>query len=168
MAVYLLVAALLLVTYAAVAVVLWQNRDFADDGPLSFHRPAATGDLDQVSRRCAAVGDFDGGYTTKIVTAQVDGRPYWACYQVKPDGAVWKAVVVDADGIRASDRVIKDNGAWRWIGTVKTPTELVLGGCGLAALLALYFAYYRRPRPGAPVPARWYQTAPVQGVLGAV
>jgi SpoVK/Ycf46/Vps4 family AAA+-type ATPase len=172
MAVYLLVAGLLLVAYTVLAVVLWQTRDFADDGPLSFHRPAATATdgLAAVTRRCAATGDFDtdAKYTTKIVAATVDGRPYFACYQVKPDGAVWKATVVDSDGIRAPDRIIKDNGAWRWIGTVKTPTELVLGGCALAALLALYFAYYRRLRPGPPVPARWYQTSPVQGVLGVV
>lgn len=172
MAVFVLVAGLLLVAYAALAVRLWQTRDFVDDGPLSFHRPAATptDGLDAVSRRCAATGDFDADpkYTTKIVAATIGDRPYYACYQVKPDGAVWKATVVDEDGIRASDRVIKDNGAWRWIGTVKTATELVLGGCALAALLALYFAYYRRPRPGAPVPPRWYQTAPVQGVLGVV
>ena len=171
MAVFLLVAGLLLVAYAVLAVVLWQTRDFADDGPLSFHRPAAAiAPPDRVARGCAIAGRFDDEprYTRKYVTAEVGGRPYWACYEVKPDGAVWEAAVVDADGIRAPNQVIKDAGAWRWIGTVKTPTELVLGGCALAALLALYFAYYRRPRPGPPVPARWYQTSPVQGVLGAV
>jgi transitional endoplasmic reticulum ATPase len=171
-AVYLLVSALLLAAYAAVAVLLWVNRDFADDGPLSYARPgvalpvAERTALGSVEDRCRVVGRFDSDtkYALKVVAA--DG--YWACYQVKPDGAVWKAVVVDRSGLRAPDRVAKDLGAWRWIGTVKTPTELVLGGLALAALLALHFAYARRPRPGPPVPARWWQTGVASGVLGAL
>lgn len=174
---FLLVSALLLAAYAAVAVVLWSARDFADTGPLSLDQPAATAPLTeattlaQVEERCRTAARFDTGdeYRTKIVAAELDGRIYYACYQLKvKDGAVWKATVVDEAGVRAPDRVIKDAGAWRWIGTVKTRSELVLGGLGLAALLAMYFAYYRRVRPGPPVPATWWQSSAACGFLGAL
>ncbi len=107
MAVYLLVAGGLVVGYAVVATLLWVNRDFADDGPLSFHAPRATAALDAttslatIERRCAQVGDFSGGagYTTKIVAARVAGAAYYACYQISGDGSVWNAAVVDDQGV---------------------------------------------------------------------
>jgi SpoVK/Ycf46/Vps4 family AAA+-type ATPase len=176
MAVFVLVAVGMVVGYAVAVALLWANRDFAADGPLSFHRPRATVALDEgtslatIERQCAQVGDFSVGaeYATKIVAARVDGTAYYACYQTNRTGAVWHATVVDDQGIRAPNRVIKDAGAWRWIGTVKTPTELVLGGCALAVMLTLYFIYYRRARPGPPVPAKWWQGTAGNAALGTV
>ncbi|HEX5493849.1 MAG TPA: hypothetical protein VFX70_04655, partial [Mycobacteriales bacterium] len=175
MAVYLLAAAGVIAGYAVVATLLWINRDFADDGPLSFTAPRAVTALDAgtslatVRRQCRQAGDLGGGNdTTKIVAARVGGVAYYACYQVERDGTVLAATVVDGQGIRAPDEVIKKAGAWRWIGTVKTPAELVLGGVALTALLTLYFLYHRRARPGAPVPARWWQGPIGNAVLGVL
>ena len=174
-AVWLLVAGLLVAVYPVVAVLVWANRGWADDGPLSFERPAATVALDEstsldtVKSRCAKTGSFldDDGYTTKVVAARIDGVPYYACYLVRDrNGSVFDAVVIDAQGIAAPTSVVKAAGAWRWIGYVKTPTELVLAGAALVVFLLLHFRYYRRARPGPPVPARWWQTQLASLVLG--
>ena len=64
----------------------------------------------------------------------------------------------------ASASVAKAGGAWRWIGTVKTPLEVGLGGAALVVVLALYFLYYRQAPAGrAERPARWWQTPVVCG-----
>jgi transitional endoplasmic reticulum ATPase len=105
--------------------------------------------------------------TVKVVGVRVNGAPYYACYQVS-GGSVFSAVVIDGEGFKASNRIAKQYGAWPWIGVVKSPGELVLGGAALIVLLALYFSYYRRARPGPPDPARWWQTQIASVLLGVV
>jgi SpoVK/Ycf46/Vps4 family AAA+-type ATPase len=174
-AVYLLCALGLMVGYLVTAPLLWVTRDFAENGPLSFGSPAATApldpqtSLDAVRRQCLAVAGLsaDPGDTVKLVAARSQGTAYYACYLVR-DGRIFGAAVVDAGGMKAPDLVTKRLGAWPYIGLIKTVTDLVLAGFALAVVLVLYYAYYRRARPGPPVPARWWQTAATSGVLGTV
>jgi hypothetical protein len=119
LAVFLLGALGLVVTYGLAAWLLWANRGFADVGPLSFHAPAAAapldsnGSLDVIRRQCLAAGGFSvgPGDSVKIVAARYRGRAYYACYQVS-DGQVFEAAAIDADGVSAPDFVAKRLGAW--------------------------------------------------------
>ncbi|MHA3701545.1 AAA family ATPase [Jatrophihabitans sp. YIM 134969] len=176
-AVFLLVAGLIVVSYAVFGPLVYANKGWSEGGPLAYGQPQATQPLDptyplsEVEQDCREVGGYSEGsqYRSQLVAGTVDGRGYYGCYQVKArDGAVWHAAVVDARGRVASDAVAKAGGAWRWIGLVKTPLELGLGGAAVVVVLVLYFLYYRRPRPGAPQPARWWQTPAVNGVLGVL
>lgn len=172
---YLAVAIVLLVACAVTTTALWLTRDFVDDGPLAVDRPAATQaldpdlTLDQVRSSCIAIGRWNvqPTDTVKIIATRFEGNAYYACYQLRR-GGVWYALVVDGRGLKAPDRVAKQLGAWRSIGLVKSPTEIVLGGGGIAVLLGLYLLYWRTPRPGPPVPTRWWQRRAVDGLLGVV
>jgi len=164
----------LVLVYAVAAPILWANRDFVDDGPLALNQPALEQPLPggiplaQVSERCLAQDGFsdDPTYRLKIVGGEVGGVAYYACYQSKPDGAVWQAEILDTDGFPVSSPAIaKQGGAWRWIGTVKSVTELILGGLGVAVAAAAYWIYYRRPRPGPDPTPRWWQSRTIDGVL---
>jgi SpoVK/Ycf46/Vps4 family AAA+-type ATPase len=165
-AIYLLGSAALLATYAALATVLWINRDFVAEGPLGFRAPAVTvplnpaTSLSTVKQQCIQAGLLTviGGDTIKVVAVRVQSQVYYACYEVD-EGKAYDAAVIDADGFKAPDRIAKQYGAWPWIGLVKSSGELYLGGFTLAVMLALYFQYYRRARPGPPNPARWWQTS---------
>jgi transitional endoplasmic reticulum ATPase len=148
-------AAALLVTYAVVAIVLWAAKDFSEDGPLSFRQAALTVSLpgtiplNKVLNEC--LPDFFKEDTYKIVGSVFEGRPLYACYEISPEGTVFTAAVVDGDGRQVKDvALIKRAGAWRWIGLVKTPLDLMLGGFGVLAVLVMYWAYYWRVRPGQP------------------
>ena len=171
--IYLLGSGLLLLVYVVTAALLWVNRDFVAEGPLGFGAPAAKaplepgGSLEEIRKQCVSARPFSvsGGDTIKVVAVRVGSQPYYACYQVE-QGRVYDAVVIDADGFKAPDRIAKQYGAWPWIGVVKSPGELALGGVCLAVLLALYFRYYGRVRPGPPSPARWWQSTAGSAVLG--
>jgi transitional endoplasmic reticulum ATPase len=157
---FLLVAAALAVLYLATVPVLWWSRGVLEDGPLSFTSPSLRTpllpeqELGQIEERCEAQQAFSSASyeRIKIVGGRVDGRVLYACYGIQYDGAVTAAAVLDQDLFLVKDAaLIKRSGAWRWIGAVKTPLEAVLGFLGLLAVLAMYFLYYRRPRP-APRP----------------
>ena len=177
-AVFLLVAGLLVVTYAVIAPLVYANKGWTEGGPLAYGQPEATAPLDptyplaEIERDCRDVGHFadDGDrYRVDIVAATIDGKGWYACYQTKVvDGAVFYAAVVDARGHVAPDAIAKEGGAWRWIGLVKTPLEVGLGGAALVVILLLYFLYYRRARPGAPRPATWWQLPAVCGLFGVL
>jgi len=169
---YLAGAALLLAIYGAVAVTLAATRDFVDRGPLSLHEPSRSEPLpDAVSPARALDACFpdrsrENRY--KVVGGTVDGRSYYACYELSADdGSVQDAVVVDADGFKVSDiRLLKRSGAWPWIGTVKSGADLVVGVVGIAAVLGLFTLYYRRDRPGPPVGgSRWWRSQPMLWLL---
>jgi transitional endoplasmic reticulum ATPase len=147
---YLVLSGVLLVGYGVTATLLWVNRDFVDDGPLSYDRAAITKPLDpgrttaELQLQCRQAGDFDSGDKVKIVGARIEGRAYYACYDLW-DGDVFSAVVIDDHGAR-DDAIARRAGAWRWVGLVNSPVELVLGGFGLAAVLGLYALYHSRTR----------------------
>jgi SpoVK/Ycf46/Vps4 family AAA+-type ATPase len=175
MAVYLLASLAIVAVYVASASLLWVTRDFEEHGPLGVDAPAVTAPLDvsdslpEIRQRCLAAGNLsmDTGDVVKIVATRFQGRAYYACYQIK-DAQVFSAAVVDADGLEAPRSVVKRLGAWPYVGLVKSTTDLVMGGLAVGVVLGLFFLYYRRPRPGPPVPARWWQTPVANGVLGTV
>lgn len=172
---YLLFSGALILVYALTATLLWIGRDFVDEGPLGFHAPQVAADFDPgtpletVEHRCVTAGGWilATGDTVKVVATRVDSRSYYACYQVS-QGGVYGAVVIDEGGFAAPDRIAKQYGAWPWIGLVKTPGGLFLGGVTLVVLLAFYLLYYHPARPGPPVPARWWQSKLGSLLLGAV
>lgn len=167
----------LLCAYIVVSSVAWSDRGFTEKGPLSLHAadltaPLAGGpELSTVRAACYQQDQFKRapGYRLRIVGGEVSGKPYYACYLLNPEGAVWAAAVLDAQRYAVRDTsVIKAGGAWRWIGTVKAPQELVLGGLGVLALLLIAFIYYRRPRPGPPSQAAPLETSLATGVMIAI
>jgi transitional endoplasmic reticulum ATPase len=173
MAIYLLACLAIVAVYVAASSLLWVTRDFTDHGPLAFDAPAVTTPLDasaslpEIRQGCIATGNLDLGAhdAVKIVAARFQGQTYYACYQIK-DAEVFTAAVIDADGVTAPTAVVKRLGAWPYVGLVKSTTDLVMGGLAVAVMLGLFFVYYRRPRPGPPVPARWWQTPLANGLLG--
>jgi len=154
---FLLVAMALALTYLILVPVLWVNRGVVENGPISFDAPAlktalTTGhSVGQLERACAeqqAISSLD--YTgLKVVGGGVDSRVLYGCYAVNSDGTVGGAAVLDQNLVPVKNvSLLKRSGAWRWIGAVKTRTEIVLGFLGLVGILGMYFLYYRRPRPG--------------------
>ncbi|HZS22093.1 MAG TPA: AAA family ATPase, partial [Pseudonocardiaceae bacterium] len=145
---------------------------------LSFNAPALTHPLNggaslaNTAKACQAQSKVGapGNYSTlKIVGGQVGGAEYYGCYGVKGDGTVWGAAVLTADNLTpvTDTGILKAGGAWRWIALVKTSQDLVLGGVGIVVLSALYFVYYRRPRP-APPPGPWHASRWSDILFGAV
>jgi SpoVK/Ycf46/Vps4 family AAA+-type ATPase len=166
----------IVVLYSLLTAVLWSVRGVDDAGPLSLHARAATAPLPHaVSLGKALDGCFsdrdEDTYRYKVVAGVVHGEPYYGCYELyRDDGSVSYAAVVDADGFIVTDvSVLKASGAWRWLGTVKTFTEVLLGGLVCVVVLGFAWLYYRRVRPGAPTRAGpFWASAPVVGFLGAV
>ena len=165
---FLLVTAALALAYLVLVPVLWINRGVIDNGPISFNAPALTAALipghsvAQLERACAeqqAISGLDYA-RLKLVGARVDSRVLYGCYAVSSDGAVRGAVVLDQNLVPIKNvSLLKRSGAWRWIGAVKTKSEVVLGFFGLVAIAGMYLIYYRRPRPGARSEPgrRWWQ-----------
>jgi transitional endoplasmic reticulum ATPase len=164
----------LLAIYVVGAVLLAMNKDFSDKGPLSFHEaglsePLADAlPLAQATRLC--MPDREPGNPVKIVGAVIQGRPYYACYEVYSDGeGVFDANVVDArDGVAVKDvQFLKASGAWPWLGVVKKESELVVGAVALAAIFATFYFYYGRLRPGQPTyPVKWWENHGLLVTLG--
>ncbi len=165
---FLLVATALTLAYLVLVPVLWVNRGVVENGPISFNAPAlkaalTTGhSIGQLERACTGQQAISGlDYERlKVVGARIDSRVLYGCYAVKSDGTVGGAAVLDQNLIPVkSVSLLKRSGAWRWIGAVKTKTEVVLGFLGLVGILGMYLLYYRRPRPGprSEPGLRWWQ-----------
>ena len=179
MARFLLVSIALVLAYLALVPVLWVNRGVVENGPISFNAPAlkaslTTGNsISQLERACAdqqAISSLDYA-RLKIVGGRVDSRILYGCYAVKSDGTVGGAAVLDQDLILVKNvSLLKRSGAWRWIGAVKTKTEIVLGSLGLIGILCMYLLYYRRPKPGPPSePVRqWWKGRVGDVVVGII
>ncbi len=170
-------AGLLLLVYAIlVPLVAANDRVVGNSGPLSRSRPSATAPppganvtLSQVHRACGKLSALSSAGQIKIVAGSLDGRPYFACYGISASGSTKGAAVVDGDAIAVHDsRLIKRTGAWRWIGTVKTPMEMVLGGLAAAVVPAFVFLYYRRPRPGSSRSRGFWASRWVDAIIGVL
>jgi hypothetical protein len=142
----------LLVVYFWSVLATWSMRSWEDTGPLSKDAPVLVSPLtdrysmEEIEDFCRHKIDIQSDHTLKVVGGHVQGAPYYGCYSLKPDGAVFEAAVIDELGLPAPKEIAKEGGAWRWVGTIKTPEELVLGAAGIVALLSIYYVYYRRTR----------------------
>jgi transitional endoplasmic reticulum ATPase len=165
---FLLVAMALALAYLVLVTLLWINRGVVENGPISFNAPAlkaapTTGhSLGQLERACAAQQAISGlDYVRlKIVEGRIDSRVLYGCYAVNSDGTVAGAAVLDQNLVPVKDvPLLKRSGAWRWIGAVKTKTDVILGFLGLVGILGMYLLYYGRPRPGprSEPERRWWQ-----------
>ena len=166
---FLLAATVIALAYLVLVPILWVNRGVVDNGPISFNAPALKTALpggpptSELKSSCAAQQTIAGlDYAQlRIIASHVDSHLLYGCYAVKSDGTVSGAVVLDQNLALVKDvPLLKHSGAWRWIGAIKTKTELVLGFLGLVAILGMYLIYYRRARPGLnPEPGqRWWQS----------
>jgi transitional endoplasmic reticulum ATPase len=166
----------LLVGYAVLAVSLWQGKDFSDRGVLAFERPAAQEDalraagtsLARVEGDCFADQERYGT-RVKVVTAEIEGRRVFACYDVGLDASVEAVHVVDTDGLPVKDpAILKPAGVWPHYAVVKSAEELVLGGVAVAVLAGFGFfvATRRRLRP-PPDDLPWWGRGGFLGVLTA-
>lgn len=173
-AAYVATFLLLVAAYAVITSIEWSQRTWSESGPLSYHNngtkymlhlSSQAQSIDDIVEMCYDTGDIEDTEGVKVVAATLHGTDYYACYNLD-DGSVYDATVIDADGGAAPTSVIKEGGAWRWIGLIKTPTEVLLGGVGVVTLGFLYFLYYRRDRPAAPREPRWWQTSGAQVLLG--
>src|SRR4051794_8727827 len=172
---YIAGAAFLLLAYAIVVPLVASTEHVVKDGPLSLSRPAAavapSGShvrLEAVESACNNESAISSADHLKVVAATLDGRPYFACYGLSSSGRVTGAGVFDGDAVAVHDSaLIKKSGAWRWIGTVKTTGELVLGAFGMVAIAVLCFIYYRRPRPGPVAGGTGFRSRVADGVLVA-
>ena len=169
---YILISVALVVGFAGQATLAWLTRDWDDDGPLSKYAPTLQGPLpgavglDRALEVAFPVEDRDvKGYDYRIVGGMVRDRPYYGVYMIdKKTGDAWWAEVVDGDGRIVRDPgVIKDGGAWRWLGRVKTVGDLALAAAFVAGMPIFGWLYYRVPRPGKPrgarPPKKWEQSS---------
>lgn len=168
---FLLVAVGLVAVYAATTLTLYGTRSWSDEGPLSAHNQALSEgfpgqpELEQIKHLCRKAGDVMDDHTLKVVGGKVDGRYYYACYDLS-NGDVFELDVIDGDGQSAPVAVIKKGGAWPWEGLVKSYLDIFLGGVAMIAFPTFCWLHYRRARPGPPVPTRWWQLPIVNAVLG--
>lgn len=178
---YLIVVAALAAAYIVSVVPLWLLRPVDPHGPLRLDAPELSASLPgsslsptQATEACHGVLTNGGEralpepYQVKVVGGMVDGRPYFGCYSIdRSTGRVWSAAVGDGSGVKVRDpRLLQRSGAWRWIGLVKTPGEVVLGLAGLAAIAGTFFVYWRRPRPGPPPEGPWWARRPGDVLFG--
>ncbi len=161
---YWVVALVVVAAYGATVAPMWWTRGWDNDGPLSLHQPALKeplpggASLKKIHQRCWEDDDATPAPASKIVGGRVGDQLYYACYDVERDGYILFAVVWTLDGSHevTDASVIKEGGAWRWIGLVKTPGELWLGAAAVFSICAYGFAYYFTARPGPPsTPNRW-------------
>lgn len=152
MVAYCLCASFLLVAYAATAIAMSSTKDWADTGPLALTQPALSQRLpgainpDQALDDCFPAANRAADKRYKVVGGYVDGRPYYACYQVvAATGYVLDVKVVDGVGFPINDAgIFKRGGAWPWRGVATSTPGFVTGGAGLAVLLAFGWIYNRR------------------------
>lgn len=172
---YLAISVGFVVLYVGAAVWLAANKDFGDQGPLSFReselKEPLPGGMKILAAKQRCLPDPLEGDTVKLVGATIEGEPYYACYEIDEYGDVYEANVIGAeDGLAVKDvAFLKRSGAWPWLGVVKKESELIAGGFALAAILWVPFVYYRRLRPGQPTyPVKWWQRHGVLVALGVV
>ena len=170
---YVAAGGLLLLVYAAGTAILWANRGWDDTGPLSRNAPASDfgpplATEAEVKKLCEFYADPEDQLVRGAV---LRGQPYYACYELATDdpGTVYDAWIIDARGIEVrDDELIKDAGAWRWIGGVKTPGDIVVGAVGVVGVLGFWFLYYRRARPGPPPNPKPWQRSGFLIVMAAI
>ncbi len=156
---YLIVSGLLLALYVAGVSVGYPLRGVDADGPLRESAPEVTADvpgaepLATIRTKCMAqdaVSSGDQGQRLRVVTGEVRGQRLFGCYGYYTDDPdkVWGAAVLDAQARAVDDAgLIQASGAWRWIGLVKTPGEVIAGGLAVLGALFVYWRYWRQPRP---------------------
>src|SRR5947208_8363711 len=172
---YVVACASLGVMYLLAAIVLLATKDYGDQGPLSLHEPARETALEgaispaDAAERCFPAPER-GSERVKVVGGVVRGQPYYACYKFGSSGSVLAAKVIDGQGFAVNDAgLIKDGGAWPWIATVDSATDLAFGAVGLATILGLGWLYGRRGRPPpSPSPEAWWKRGWVLVVLALV
>ncbi len=169
------VAGALLVIYGVTVVTLWSGKDFNDQGPLSRFAPPVTesvpGDLplSGIANRCFPKSKrLTPGPDLKLVRAVEQGRSYYACYTLRDGRSVDEAAVVDGAGYAADPGTVKRLGAWAWIGTVTSLSDLILGGFALAALAGLVLLFSLAGRHRAPPKGRWFQHGVFLGLLATI
>ncbi|HEX9969167.1 MAG TPA: hypothetical protein VGB03_03440, partial [Acidimicrobiales bacterium] len=166
----------LVVGYVVLCMALWAGKDFSGEGVLAFDRPAvddaglqALGtSTKRVEQDCFA--DLSRyGDRVKIVTAVIEGRRVFACYDVGSDSSVEAVHVVDADGFRVRDpKLLKPGGVWPHYAVVKSEEELILGGFAVPVLAGFGFFAARRRRAGpAPEGGPWWGRSGVLALLTA-
>jgi hypothetical protein len=173
---YYLGVCLLLIAYAVLAVVLSLNKDWVETGPLAFTQPALTQplagavSLDQAFDACFPASERSRDKHYKVVGGNVDGRPFYACYEVSmSDGLITQVKVLDADGIPTDDaRIVKAGGAWPSHGLVTWPGGFAIGGAGLLALFGFSWFYYRRRQESIPARTSWVERPQVMWLVGAL
>lgn len=165
---YLIVAAALLALYVVGTAVAWQLRGVDENGPLRESAPELTADvpgaapLADIRRFClaqSAVSNDEKDQKLRVTTGVVRGQRLFGCYgyyDSDPD-KVWGAAVLDAQGRQVRDvDLLQASGAWRWIGLVKSPGEVVGGGFAMLAVLFVWWRYWRQP-PSPPDRPVWRQ-----------
>ena len=168
----------IVVGYVVLAVGLWQGKDFSKKGPLAYASPEVTKEQfgllgvkpERVERDCFA-GETKYGDKVKFVTAEIEKRRVFACYDVdSEDQSVEGVHVVDADGERVRDpHVLKPAGVWPHYAVVKSADELALGALGLVVFLSFGFFVPTRRRLGPPPnDMPWWGNGLVLGVLTVV
>lgn len=161
--VYGLGSVLLLVIYTGVAVGLSRAKDWAEAGPLALARPALEEpldggvSLDRALNACFPTGERVADAHYKVVGGYIEGRPYYACYEIYDGVPGLQVQVIAGDGTRIDDaRVIKQGGAWPAHGMVLSPAGFVVGGTGLLLLFGFGLFYYRRRRERIQAAERWW------------
>jgi hypothetical protein len=162
---YLIAATAILFSYSALAVVLAETRDFSNQGPASFHSPELASplsdnlSLEGVRERCL-IGSYSN-HRTKVVGGRLGRVVLYGCYEVNTiDGTVSEAVLLDASSgeIIRDVGLIKRSGAWPWIGSITTGSELLFWGLFIVALSMVFYIYYQPRRPGPPATGvKWWQ-----------
>ena len=113
--VYCLRASLLLIAYAAVAIAPSSTKDWANTGPLALKQPAISQPLpgainpNQALDDCFPAADRGADKRYKVVGGYVDGRPYYACYQIEAA----TGYLFEVKGVEGAGFPIKDAGIFR-------------------------------------------------------
>lgn len=162
---YGVVALALLALYVAGTAIGWQLRGVDENGPLRESAPEVTADvpgavpLAEIRRAClaqGAVSNDDKDQKLRVTTGVVRGKRLFGCYGYYESDAnkVWGAAVLDDQGRHVGEvNLLQASGAWRWIGLVKSPGEVVAGGFAMLAVLFVWWRYWRQPPPSPDRPA---------------
>jgi transitional endoplasmic reticulum ATPase len=171
-----LLALAIVVGYVVLALALWSGKDFSNEGPLSHRQPAADDEAflsagtnrERVLNDCSRVG-LNRSHQVKVVSATIEGRALFACYDEGSRGNVNAAFAVDTNGAEITDpAVLKPAGVWPYYALIKTVPDFVAVGVGVVVLMGFgYFVATRARGMPAPPDAPWWGSGGVLGLLAA-